>query len=211
MEQPVNLVGIGVGLGYADAGPTHYTTEDIATMRVFPNIEIITPADEVSTKILAEDVVTNDKFRFIRLDRDVLPIIYDKAENFDLKRGFYEVVKGKKKKCIITCGYLLHKSREIIEQKYNDFTLVDLFKIKPLSEEFLDYIQQFDKIITIEEQWTEGGFGSCILEALSDLGKTKKITRYGLKKRFIFENGGRDHLLNTNGLNLFEIFKNENN
>ena len=34
MDRPVCLVGIGVGLGYADAGPTHYTTEDIATMRV---------------------------------------------------------------------------------------------------------------------------------------------------------------------------------
>ena len=50
MERDVTLVGIGVGLGYADSGPTHYTTEDIATMRAFPNIEIITPCDEISTK-----------------------------------------------------------------------------------------------------------------------------------------------------------------
>ena len=40
MDQNVNLIGIGVGLGYADAGPTPYTTEDRATMRVDPNIEI---------------------------------------------------------------------------------------------------------------------------------------------------------------------------
>ena len=66
METDVTLVGIGVGLGYADAGPTHYTTEDIATMRAFPNIEIITPADEISTKKIALECINNPKFRFIR-------------------------------------------------------------------------------------------------------------------------------------------------
>ena len=60
MDQPVNLVGIGVGLGYADAGPTHYTTEDIATMRVFPNIEIITPCDEISTKKLVDEMLNKE-------------------------------------------------------------------------------------------------------------------------------------------------------
>ena len=76
MDQNVNLVGIGVGLGYADAGPTHYTTEDIATMRVFPNIELLTPVDAISTKVIAEYSVKNNGFRFIRLDRDALPDVY---------------------------------------------------------------------------------------------------------------------------------------
>ena len=57
MDRPVCLVGIGVGLGYADAGPTHYTTEDIATMRVFPNIEIVTPSDVTSMKVIIKDII----------------------------------------------------------------------------------------------------------------------------------------------------------
>ena len=56
--------------------PTHYTTEDIATMRVFPNIEIITPCDEISTKKLVDEMLNKEKFRFIRLDRDVVKEIY---------------------------------------------------------------------------------------------------------------------------------------
>ena len=64
MNQKVTLVGIGVGLGYADAGPTHYTTEDISTMRVFPNIELLTPADAYSTKVITQECMKKPKFRF---------------------------------------------------------------------------------------------------------------------------------------------------
>ena len=72
MDRPVCLVGIGVGLGYADAGPTHYTTEDIATMRVFPNIEILTPSDVYSMKKIIKEILNKPRFNFLRLDRDVL-------------------------------------------------------------------------------------------------------------------------------------------
>ena len=61
MNQKVTLVGIGVGLGYADAGPTHYTTEDISTMRVFPNIEILTPADAYSTKVITQECMKKNQ------------------------------------------------------------------------------------------------------------------------------------------------------
>jgi len=208
MNQPVTLVGIGVGLGYADAGPTHYTTEDIATMRVFPNIEILTPCDELSTKKIVSHIFKKQAFRFIRLDRDVLPKIYKEDDCFDIEKGYHEILKGNKKKCIVTCGYLLHKCKSIIEKKYNDFSLVDLFKIKPLNKEVIEYLDQYEEIITIEEQWTEGGFGSALLENFSDSGNQKKIKRFGLDKIFFFENGGRDYLMNKYGLNLEKIFDN---
>ena len=127
MDQNVNLVGIGVGLGYADAGPTHYTTEDIATMRVFPNIELLTPVDAISTKVIAEYSVKNNGFRFIRLDRDALPDVYKETIRLT-DDGFFEVIKSDKT-CIISNGFLLNKLQ------YNSFNkvdvgLIDLFKIK---------------------------------------------------------------------------------
>lgn len=207
MDQPVNLVGIGVGLGYADAGPTHYTTEDIATMRVFPNIEILTPCDEISTKALVDYVMINKKFRFIRLDRDALPIIYKDPKEINFEKGFSEIIRGDNKKCIVTCGYLLHQCKKLIDEKFQGFTLVDLFKIKPLSDQFLDYIIKFDEIITFEEQWIDGGFGSALLEALSEKRVRLNLKRFGLDKRFYFENGGRDYLLNQYGLNIKKIIE----
>jgi transketolase len=205
MQQPVNLVGIGVGLGYADAGPTHYTTEDIATMRVFPDIEIITAADEVFTKKLVTYCLNKDKFRFIRLDRDALPIIYKDSNKIDFELGFSEIYTKKSDCCIISCGYLLHKVSELIDRKNLNYSLIDLFKIKPIKKEFLEHIKKYKTIITIEEQWLDGGFGSAILEKISEADLDIKVKRYGLEKKYLFENGGRNFLLNKFGLNLEKI------
>jgi len=67
---------------------------------------------------------------------------------------------------------------------------------------------KYDEIITLEEQWIEGGFGSAILEFLSKNGINMKVTRHGLKEKYYFENGGREHLHNKYGLNIDKILKN---
>jgi len=198
MDQKVTLVGIGVGLGYADAGPTHYTTEDIATMRVFPNIEILTPADAYSTKIIAKECLKKAKFRFLRLDRDVLPNIYNKT-NFNFKKGYGEIKKGKDR-CVISSGYLIHKVNKILKEKKNNIGLIDLFRIKPFPDKLINKIKRFKEIIVVEEQWIDGGMGSLILEQLSINNLKNKVTRIGLKSRYYFENGGRDYLHETYGL-----------
>ena len=206
MNQNVTLVGIGVGLGYADAGPTHYSTEDIATMRVFPNIEILTPADAHSTKVIARECSKKSKFRFLRLDRDILPNIYNK-NNFNLKKGYSEIRKGKNK-CVISSGYLLHKVNKILKENKNNFGLIDLFRIKPFPVSLINKIKNFKEIIVVEEQWLDGGMGSIILEQLNHYNCLNKVTRIGLKSRYFFENGGRDYLHQTYGLSE-KILKNK--
>jgi len=198
MNQKVTLVGIGVGLGYADAGPTHYTTEDISTMRVFPNIEILTPADAFSMKIIAQECLKKPKFRFLRLDRDVLPNIYSN-KNFDFKKGYAEIKKGTSK-CVISSGYLLHKVNKILNEKKNNIALIDLFRIKPFPKDLIMKLKKFKEIVVVEEQWTDGGMGSLILEQLNDNNFKNKVTRIGLDSRYFFENGGRDYLHENYGL-----------
>ena len=204
METDVTLVGIGVGLGYADAGPTHYTTEDIATMRAFPNIEIITPADEISTKKIALECINNPKFRFIRLDREALPPVYSDI-NFNLKNGYSNIITGKGKKCVITCGKLLHVAKQIIEKNKLDFTLIDLFRIKPFPIKMISELTKFSKIITLEEQCLDGGFGSALLEILNKKKLFLNVETHGLESKYYFENGGRDYLLKKNGLDIEKI------
>ena len=115
MDQPVTLIGIGVGLGYADAGPTHYTTEDIATMRVFPNIEILTPSDKYSTIQMINLCLNKPRFRFLRIDRDILTDIYSR-KNFNLEKGWSEIIKDGEN-CVVSSGYLLHKCFDILKDK----------------------------------------------------------------------------------------------
>lgn len=205
MKQNVNLIGIGVGLGYADAGPTHYTTEDIATMRVFPNIEILTPSDEISTEKIADYCVKKNGFRFIRLDRDALPQVYLKNK-FILEQGYTEIFKGKKN-CVVASGYILNEIFHLMKNENYNFGLIDLFKMNPIGKNFLNSLKKYDKIISIEEQWLAGGMGSKILELISDNNLSLKVERKGLDNMFFFENGGRKYLHNKHGLNLLKILK----
>jgi len=204
MEQNVNLIGIGVGLGYADAGPTHYTTEDISIMRVFPNIEILTPSDEVSAKFITKYSIEKNKFTFIRLDRDALPIIYNSKTKFNLELGFNEIFLGEEV-CVISNGYLLNKIHKILLETKKKIGLIDLFKVKPLNKKLIDTLAKYKKIIIIEEQWLSGGIGSLVMEFMNDNKLNKKIIRHGLREKFFFENGGRDYLHRNYGLDLKKI------
>ena len=79
--------------------------------------------------------------------------------------------------------------------------LIDLFCNKPINLEALrPLLEKYDSIITVEEQCLTGGFGSAILEGISDLGMHNQVKRLGLAERYYFENGGRDWLLDTFGL-----------
>ena len=62
-------------------------------------------------------------------------------------------------------------------------------------------------MISIEEQWIEGGMGSKILEIISDNNLETKVERKGLDGIFYFQNGGRDFLHKKHGLNIPEILK----
>lgn len=172
-------------------------------MRAFPNIEIITPCDEISTKKVASLCVDDPKFRFIRLDREALPPIYGQID-INLDDGFSTILKGKDK-CVITCGKLLHVAKSTIEKNNLDLGLIDLFKIKPLTKNFLNTISQYSEIITLEEQCLDGGFGSAILEHCNTNSADINLKRHGLDARFYFENGGRVHLMNKYGLDIDKI------
>ncbi|MFC2001752.1 transketolase family protein, partial [Chloroflexota bacterium] len=82
MNIPVTIVSVGAGFSYDDSGPTHHCTEDIAIMRVLPNMTILNSSDSAMAAIFAEMSCTISGPSFIRLDREILPLIYGQAHNF---------------------------------------------------------------------------------------------------------------------------------
>ena len=60
MKLPMTILSVGIGLGYADAGPTHYATEDYACLRAIGGTSIYTVSDNTIAKKVAERI-TNDK------------------------------------------------------------------------------------------------------------------------------------------------------
>ena len=205
----LNLIGVGAGFGYKDAGPTHYTTEQIGILRCIPNIEIISPCDSISTKEAAKLSYSNYGLRYVRLDREYLPNIYEERIEDLIKEGMYELEKGYDS-CIITTGYMVSKALEL-KKRLNSFDfnigVIDLFRVKPLNKDFLlKKLENYKSAITLEEHFTCGGVGELIASILKTENTNIPLKTIGVDERYYFENasnsGGREYIHKLAGIDI---------
>jgi transketolase len=213
-QNAVTIIGNGVALGYAPAGPAHEPTEDLCYMRAIEGIEIISPSTPAHVRFIAERTLKVPALRYIRLERSVATRLIERKSapldsGVDLLRLF-EGQGGGPQLTILSSGYLLDRAIDVA----NDLSLetnwsvqiLDVWKIKPLNLEALSvFISGSDLLITVEEQARDGAFGAAILEAVSDLELMIPTVRLSLSSAYAFENGSRDELLDQYGLSREEI------
>ena len=205
---PITILGNGVGLGYAPAGPAHEPNEDISYMRSLCGIEVISPANSEVAAALVDHTLENSKLRYLRLERkhaSQMDNMYSSIDEDFINNGAaFAKHSSKNKLCIVSSGFLLGRALNVakkLDREGIKTSVLDLFKIKPLDPNSISKtMSNFDQAVSLEEQTLSGGFGSAICEAINDAGANKNILRIGLPERYIFENGTRDHLLDTNGL-----------
>jgi len=208
MNQPVTLLSIGSGIGYADAGPTHYVTEDIACLRALIGMEVLTTCDPESSEEIAKLTLEKPALRYVRLDRDPQPPVYNGNFSECISDGMSELFQGDDV-CIVTSGNMVHRALEVRSQLVEsgiNVGIIDLFRIKPINFDVLgEALGRYERIITLEEQCLAGGFGSAVLEVMNDNGMTKSVRRLGLPDLYCFDNGGRNHILDSSGLSVGAI------
>lgn len=209
-NNPITILGNSIALGYAPSGPAHEPNEDIALSRALLDIEVLSPANGNATSALVDLCLDLPKLRYIRLERnyakEVHEVVYDYNETVKtLNQNF---VTSDKKIAILSSGYMLGRASNLFDHLKNDYNviLIDVWRIKPLdSSELFKKLSDCTHIITIEEQTLSGGFGSAICEFLCDNQLRPYVKRFGLSERYIFENGTRDYLIDSNGLNFETI------
>tara|TARA_B100000989_G_scaffold298895_1_gene290813 strand:+ start:4941 stop:5858 length:918 start_codon:yes stop_codon:yes gene_type:complete len=208
MNLPIVTLVAGVGLGYADAGPTHYATEDYGSLGSLINSKVYTISDgKMSTK-LSNKLCTKTEYCFVRIDRNVTPNLQKDIKNSEIKNGLRYLSKGNNT-CVITRGYMSYKSL-IIFKKYEfmqKFTLIDLFKSKPLPLVMKNILKKYKKIIVIDEQVERSSIGLPISHFILKHNIKSKVTFLNLDEKYVFENGGRDKLLDLHGLSESNIIK----
>ena len=87
-QNPITILGAGVGLGYAPAGPAHEPTEDLAYMRAIESIEIFSPSSIGLIQPIVNLTIAVPKLRYIRLERSVS----EHVNNYKTSKTFSEVV-----------------------------------------------------------------------------------------------------------------------
>lgn len=218
-QNPITILGAGVGLGYAPAGPAHEPTEDLAYMRAIESIEIFSPSSIGLIQPIVNLTITVPKLRYIRLERNVS----EHVSNYKSSKTFSEVVDSgnqifkefgltekKAKVTILSSGYLLQRVYDasvILQKEFKiDIQIIDVIRIKPLNIDYIiDMVHDSNFIVTVEEQAVSAAFGAAIVEGLSDQLFQAFVLRLGLKTAYVFENGTRDQLLDNNGLSVINI------
>lgn len=206
MNLPVCTIVAGVGLGYADAGPTHYATEDLACLRAIINSYVQTASDSEVARNIAIDALARPRFSFVRLDRQPCNDFSPIAQLQDVRRGFRVMTEGRRL-ALVTTGFMLGRCLEAVKCSDcgQEVTVIDLIQAKPIPDELIPMLSGHDVILTVEEQAPSGGLASALFEGLVDSGITKRFFRLTLPERHFFENGGRNKLLEIAGLSPKDI------
>ena len=200
MNLPICLMSVGVGLGYADAGPTHYANEDYACTRAIVGSTIYTAADAQTAEMVAFELIKHPQFSYVRLDREPLPNIMGDITRKDVKEGYRITGECRYSSiALISHGRMVHTCMEMQRKEPSKYFVVDLFRSKPFPTNLHKCIP-CKGVVVVDEQTPSGNLASAVFEGFSKNGYYPKIVSRCLPERYIFENGGREYLLNQNGL-----------
>jgi len=207
LNLPVVLCLDRAGLVGED-GPTHHGAFDIAALRPVPNLTIASPMDETELRKMMFTAQLPDKGTFvIRYPRGRGSVV-------DWRCPFEEIAVGKGRclregtdVAVLSFGPLGVEVQKAISDVSLSVAHYDMRFVKPLDEELLDEVgRKFKRIVTVEDGSREGGFGSAVLEWMSDHGYTPQMKRLGLPDRFI-EHGTVAELQKITGIDAESIKK----
>lgn len=199
-DRPVKIVGSHAGVSVGPDGATHQMLEDIALMRVMPNMVVIAPGDSVEAEKATLALATNGKPSYLRLAREKTPIFSTPDSPFEIGKAY--VLREGSDVSLLGTGtmtYQLLKAAELLATQGIQAEVVHVPTIKPLDHDtILASARKTGRVVTAEEAQAAGGFGSAVAEFLSET-LPMPILRIGMQDRF-GESGEPDELLDYFGL-----------
>lgn len=184
-DRPVKIVGSHAGVSVGPDGATHQMLEDIALMRVLPNMVVIVPGDSIEAEKATLAMAKDKRPNYLRLAREASPVFTSKDTPFEIGKA-YVFAKGADIS-LITTGMLTYQALLAAEQLYKDgieAEVVHVPTIKPLdTETILKSVRKTGAVVTAEEGQINGGLGGAIAELLAEELPTP-TQRIGMKDRF---------------------------
>lgn len=184
-NQPVKVVGSHAGVSVGPDGATHQMLEDIAIMRVMPNMVVIAPGDSIEAEKATRALAENGKPTYLRLAREKSPIFSTEESPFEIGKAY--VVKEGEDVSLMGTGtmtYQLLLAAKILEARGINAEVVHVPTIKPLDHEtVLASARKTGRVVTAEEAQAAGGFGSVVVEFLSEV-LPMPVKRIGINDRY---------------------------
>lgn len=201
----VTIAATHAGVTVGEDGGSHQAIEDIALMRVIPDMTIINPADDLETEAAIETILEHEGPVYLRLGRLAVERVHEMKEPFVIGKG--ETLMSGNAGTIIATGLMVQEAltaaKQLKEQGV-ELRVLNFSTIKPLDQELvLQAAKETPWIITAEEHSIIGGLGSAISEFLSENQPTK-VVKIGVQDQF-GQSGDPELLKEHYGLNAKHI------
>lgn len=184
-NQPVKIVGSHAGVSVGPDGATHQMLEDIALMRVLPNMVVVAPADAVEAEKATLAIAENGKPSYIRLAREKVPTISTPASPFQIGKAY--VLREGKDLTLFGTGTMTYQclvAARMLASDGIEAEVVHVPTIKPLDDEtILKSVRKTGRAISVEEAQAAAGFGGALAELFTDQ-LPLPLRRLGMMDRF---------------------------
>ena len=165
----VKLCAMSPGMAYGQLGPTHHSIEDLAWMRVLPNLAVVVPADPIETAAAMRYSLVHDGPMFLRIARTPVPCVHD--DDYTFKLGKAVTLREGSDVTLIVNGLMVARALEAadaLEVRGISARVINMSSIKPLDHEaIIDAARTTRGIVTAEEALAAGGLGGAVAEVLA--------------------------------------------
>jgi transketolase len=194
----------GLTTGY---GGTHQAIEDLALMRMIPDLVVIDPCDATEIEQIVAAVAAHSGPTYVRLLRGLVPRVLDPAKHrFEIGRTY--TLRAQGGLGLISTGLMTERAldaAEILASKGVETSILHVPTIKPFdAKAVVEFSRGVDRIMTLENHVVSGGLGTLVAEALYDDCVFRPTVRVGIPDRFV-ECGSLPYLQDKCGMTLPRI------
>jgi len=199
-DQPVKIIGSHAGLYTGADGATHQMLEDLALMRVIPNMVVLAPCDSIEAAKATLAMAADKRPNYMRVTREATPVITSGQTPFEIGKAY--IFRPGADVSLIATGTMTYQAMVAAAALAKDgihAEVVHVPTLKPLdAKTILESAQRTRHVVTAEEAQIIGGLGGAVAEILGENLPTPMI-RVGMQDRF-GESGHPEELLKHFGL-----------
>lgn len=182
LQYPIILTALNVGTCSAEAGYTHMPIEDYTITRCLTGIITLDVSCEEMARGSLDFALDCGSPIYIRFDKRIQGTVYRKDE-LDFKKGF--VARGFGKLAVLSYGFLARQAYQvqgILEGQRLPIKVIDIFSSSFDRQLLAKELEGSNSFLTLEDNVLPGGFGSMVLELLSDMQIRKPLIRKGIRQ-----------------------------
>lgn len=200
MNLPVIIAGIGSGFAFGFDGPSHHGTQDLAAMRLLPELTIFNPGDTGAAEASARLAFESPGPVYVRIDKGAFPDYGYDAQDVD--NGFKALLPPKEL-TIVSTGNMTPVAMALSERLAEvgiTAGVIDVFRMSPFPRSLINSLRGVKAVVTLEENSLSGGLGTMMAELILDEGAPCRLLRLATLDEQFHEYGNRDWFWRRNNI-----------